>query len=52
MGKILRKSYENHKAQFPKLSVFIGQNRYFVIITFKILKMEFKFNYTILITNV
>ena len=25
MVKILRKSWENHEAQFPKLSVFIGQ---------------------------
>ena len=35
------KSLENHEAQFPKFSVFIGQkNRYFVIIAFKMLKME------------
>ena len=25
MAKILRKSEENHKAQFPKVSVFVGQ---------------------------
>ena len=29
MVKILRKSYENHKAQFPKLSVFVGQELIF-----------------------
>ena len=26
MVKILRKSEENHEAQFPKFSIFIGQN--------------------------
>ena len=25
MAKILSKYYENHKAQFPKLNVFVGQ---------------------------
>ena len=25
MAKILRKSEENHKAQFPILSIFVGQ---------------------------
>ena len=25
MAKIVRKSYESHKAQFPKLSAFVGQ---------------------------
>ena len=25
MAKVLRKCYENHKAVFPKLSVFSGQ---------------------------
>ena len=29
MVKILRKSSENHEAQFPKLSVFIGQKSIF-----------------------
>ena len=29
MVKILRKSYENHEAQFPKFSVFIGQKAIF-----------------------
>ena len=45
MAKISRKSQENHnEAQFPKLSVFVGQkNRYFVIIAFKMLKLELKF---------
>ena len=29
MVKILRKSEENHEAQFPKFSVFIGQKSIF-----------------------
>ena len=29
MVKILRKSQENHEAQFPKFSVFIGQKSIF-----------------------
>ena len=29
MVKILRKSEENHKAQFPNFSVFIGQKSIF-----------------------
>ena len=29
MVKILRKSSKNHEAQFPKLSVFIGQKSIF-----------------------
>ena len=29
MVKILRKSWENHEAQFPKLSIFIGQKSIF-----------------------
>ena len=29
MVKILRISYENHEAQFPKLSAFIGQKSTF-----------------------
>jgi len=45
------KSEENHEAQFLQFSAFIGQNRYFVFIAFKILQMEFQFKYTILITK-
>jgi len=53
MINILRKSYEHHKAQFPKYSVFLlAKNRYFVVIAFKMLKVEFKFKYTILLTKV
>ena len=52
MVKILRKSLENHEAQFPKLSIFLAKYRYFIIIAFKKLKMQFKFKYTILSTNV
>ena len=51
MAKILRKSYENNDPQFPKLSVFLAKNRYFITITFKILKMEFKFESTGLTTR-
>ena len=29
MVKILRKSYENHEANFPKLGVFIGEKSLF-----------------------
>ena len=29
MGKILRKSYENYEAYFPKLCVFVGQKSIF-----------------------
>ena len=35
MAKILRKSEENHKAQFPILSIFVGQksilNHYYIL---------------------
>ena len=44
MAKILRQSLKNNEAQFPKFCVFIARNRYFVIIAFKMLKIEFKFN--------
>ena len=52
MAKILTKSYENQEAEFPKFSVILVTNRYFVVIAFKMLKMEFNFKYTILITIV
>ena len=52
MVKILRKFYENHKAQFLKLEFLLAQNRYFVVIVFKTLKMKFKFKHIILITKV
>ena len=29
MAKIIRKSYENYEAQFPKLRIFIGQKSIF-----------------------
>ena len=29
MAKILRKSYEDHEAQFPRFSVFFGQKSIF-----------------------
>ena len=52
----LSEYYKNCKEitrlNFSKLSVFIGQNRYFVTIAFKMLKMEFKFKYIILTRKV
>ena len=42
MALIFKKILRNPEAQFPKVSVLAGQNRYHVIITFKILKIEFK----------
>ena len=51
MVKILRKSEENYEAPCPKFSGFLAKNRYFVIFALKMLKMEFKFKYKILITN-
>ena len=38
MARILGKSYENHEAQFPKFSAFIGQKsllRYYCFQNFK-----------------
>ena len=52
MVKILRKSYENQEVQFPKCSGFIGKKLTFRHYCIQMLKMEFKFKYTILITNV
>ena len=44
------KSYENLKTikrhNFQNLVFLLAKNRYFVVIVFKILKMEFKFKYT------
>ena len=40
--KILRKSQENHEAQFQNLVFLLAKNRCFVIIAFKVLKTEFK----------
>ena len=39
------KSYENHKAQFPKLSGLFAKNRLYVIITLKMVKIEFNFEF-------
>ena len=56
MVKILRKSYENFKKitrlNFQNLMFLMVKNRYFVVVAFKMLKMEFKFKHTILITKV
>ena len=49
LKKILRKS----RGSISKIKCFYRQkNRYFVVIAFKMLKMEFKFKYTILLTIV
>ena len=45
LRKIMRLNFQN-------LMFLLAKNRYSIIIAFKILKMEFKFNYTILITKV
>ena len=42
MAKIFSKS----QGAVSKVKCFLAKNRYFVIITFKMLKMEFKFEYT------
>ena len=47
MLKILRKSSENHEAQLPTFVFSLAKNRHFVVIAFKMLKMEFKFKYAI-----
>ena len=43
MAKISGESYENQKAQFLKLSFLLGKTQYFVIATFKMLKVQFKY---------
>ena len=55
MVKILRKS----QGSISKIECFhryfvvsLVNNRYFVVIAFKVLKMEFKFKCTVLITKV
>ena len=49
MAKILTKS----RGSISRIECFYWpNNQYFVISAFKMLKMEFKFKYTILITNV
>ena len=40
------------RLNFQNLVVLLAKDRYFVAIAFKMLKMEFKFKYTILITKV
>ena len=46
MAKILRTSYENHKAQFPKLCVFVGQKSLLHHYESQNVKIEFKFEFT------
>ena len=50
----LSKSWENRKKitrlNFQNLVFLLAKNRYFIIIAFKMLKMDFKFMYTIVIT--
>ena len=47
MVKILR----NHQAQFPQFSIIIGQKSILRRYCIKMLKMEFKFKYTVLIAT-
>ena len=49
MVKIIRKSEENHEARFQNFTFLMAKNRYFVVIAFKLPKMEFKFKYTVII---
>ena len=51
MVKILRKSHENHEAQVPEFSVFIGQKSIFRHYYIQNVKDGIQFNYTILITK-
>ena len=46
MGKILRKCYANHEAQFQELSVFVGQKSILRHYRYQVLKMEVNFEYT------
>ena len=46
MAKILRKSYEIHKGQYPNLVFVLATDQHCVIITFKMLKIDFNFEYT------
>ena len=43
MAKILRKSLEYHKAQFPKSSFLFAENQCCVIFALKVLKRKLKF---------
>ena len=49
MVKSLRTSNlkKNTRLNFQNLVFLLAKNRYFVVIAFKMLKMEFKFKYTI-----
>ena len=51
MAKILKIILRKLRGSFPN-KVFYWPNQYYVIFAFKILKMEFKFDYTRLITKV
>jgi len=51
MVKILRNRKKIARLNFQNLVFLSAKIRYFVIIAFKVLKMEFKFKYTILLTN-
>ena len=51
MIKILKNIKKITMLNFQNLVFLLAKNRYFVVIAFKNLKMEFKFKYTILITN-
>ena len=52
MVTILRRSYENHEAQFPKLSVVIGQKLIFRLYWFQNVKDGIQIRAYRLITRV
>ena len=52
MVKILQNRKKIIRLNFHNLVLLLTKNRYFVVIEFKMLKVEFKFKYTILITKV
>ena len=52
MVKIVRKREKITRVNFQNLVFLLANNRYFVLIAFKMLRMEFIFKYTILITKV
>ena len=52
MVKILENLKKITRLSFQNLVFLLAKNRYFVIIAFKMLKMEFKFKCAILVTNV
>ena len=46
MAKILRQYEKIRRLNFQNQVFLLAENRYFVITAFKVLKMDFKFEYT------